>query len=224
VRPPGLTKPRTESGLEAIAIDTLPAPCRTLGKRAMRPDRVQALPARISLANCMADARVATLDLIDAHESVVAVDDALAPSLRLLDEVVTAGDPALKVMAHHAKAQLYASMASRMLGTVPPPPGTTREAIAVTESRRQLLELMLTPWRDQALAAHEAVVALATRHPELAKNAVAKGAIEASRKHVAQERVARAGQAPGFQAPGTQAPGGQVPEGGASEHDEETPL
>ncbi|MDB4962927.1 MAG: hypothetical protein JWP01_2926 [Myxococcales bacterium] len=179
-------RPRLPNGLIAITVAELPELCRDSGKRALNPNLVQALPARISLANCVSDAKINALQLIDGNESIVAIEEAIAPSIELLDDVAAQSDAASKVMALHAKAQLYSNATSRMLKTVPATNQSTQESQALRDARRAILEAMMAPWREKQLEAHQAVVDVAKLNPQLAKNPVAQAAIADSRQRVAQ--------------------------------------
>lgn len=175
--------------LAPIDMDTMPERCKPIAKRATGPSLPQALSGRISLASCLADTKLANLQLIDGGESIVAVDAGVAPAFALLDNVIEVGDPGVQVIAHHAKAELYDAMAMRMLATIPVVAGTP-EAIALNISRRQLLEAMLTPWRDQTRDAYVAIDTIAKAHPELSKNPVVIGVVRDSRQRLAQTAVA----------------------------------
>lgn len=193
VVPPALTPPTTANGLSPISVASLPERCRDVGTRAVAANRVQALPARIALAGCLVEVGIEPLDLIDASASVLEVSEAIAPAIALLDEVIASGDPAIQVMALHRKALLYAGMTGRMLTTIPPPSSPTREAVALQDSRRRLLEAMLSPWRDEMVRAYQAIVELAIRTPALAANPVARTAIRDSRQRLEQhDRAVRA--------------------------------
>ena len=189
VSPP---KKLAANGLGVITVSQQPAKCRDIAKRATAPARAQALPARVSLANCLADVSVANLELIDGAAAILEIDDAIAPSLAYLDEVVREGEPQHKVMAHAARAQLYANVSSRMRSTVPAPASSTPEALALRDSRLKLVEQMLAPWREEQLVSHQAIVDLAKANPALSKNQIAANAIRASRDHVAQHQAVAA--------------------------------
>lgn len=173
--------------LAPVVLDEITQKCAPLAKPAAVPDVPRALSARISLASCLAEARIGVLSLIDGQESVLALEEATAPAFALLDDAIDLGDAGLQISALRAKADLYVRMATTMIGTVPPPANTTPEAAALRETRREIVEGMVAPWRDRIRAAREAVVALGKKHPELAKNPVARTAIEKSARELAQQ-------------------------------------
>lgn len=168
------------NGLASIDLLTIPAKCHPMVKQATTPNRTLALSARITLANCVAEAKLATLLLVDAQESVQAVDDATAHSFALLDEVIGNGDDVTKIVAEQAKAELYTNMAIRMLASVPAP-GPGEAAIALHQTRKDILVGMLAPWRDKAATAYEHIVAIAAADPRLVKNPVVATAVRASK-------------------------------------------
>lgn len=174
-----------------FALDETTRRCQPLAKRASIGTVPQALSARVLLASCIADARIAVLSLIDGQESVLAMEEAVEPAIAMLDGVIAAGDPGLKISALHAKADLYGRMAAKMMDTVPPPANTTPEAAALRETRREIIAGMLGAWRDHIQGAHQAIVDLGRKHPALAKNPVAQATIRESERVLA-EQVARA--------------------------------
>jgi hypothetical protein len=177
---------RSAPALAPVALEDLPQRCRSIAKRTVAPSASQALSARIALAGCIADARLAPLSLIDGQESVLAIDAAVVPAFRLLDGVVDAGDVSMKVVALRTKASLYAQMCTRMMNTVPPPTDTSPEAAALRETRREIVDGMTQDWRGRALEAHQAVVDLGRAHPELQRNPVVQAAIRDSERQLAE--------------------------------------
>jgi hypothetical protein len=184
--------PAPSAILPTLELKDIPDRCKDLAKRASVPSLVQALSARISLASCLADAKLATLELLDCSESVLAVDAAVAPSLELLDQVIAAGDASMQVLAQHAKAELFTNMAIRMQSTVPAAAGSTAEAYALRDSRIAIVETLIDPWRDQARDAHQAVVDLAKAHHELQRNPVVQTVVRESKARLAEAAAAAA--------------------------------
>jgi len=176
--------------LPALDPKDIPDRCKDIAKRASVPSLVQALSARISLAACLADARLATLSLLDCSESVLAIEEVVAPSIDLLGQVIAAGDASMQVLAQHAKAELYTTMMMRMLSTVPPAAGTTPEAYALRDSRLAIVESLIERWRIEARDAHHAVVEIAKAHPELQKNPVVQTVVRESKARVAEAEAA----------------------------------
>lgn len=172
--------------LAPIVLDDTTQRCKPLLKRASVPALAQALSGRIALAACIADARMAALSLIDGQESVLAIEDAVQPAFAMLDSVIDAGDASTKIMALRAKADLYSGMCMRMLNTVPATANTTPEAASLRETRRQIVDGMMTPWHERTRETHQAIVGLGKMHPELAKNPVVQTAIHESQRQLAQ--------------------------------------
>ncbi len=174
------------AGLAPIVLDDSTQRCKPLAKRASVPGLAQALSARIPLASCIGDARMGALSLIDGQESVLAIEDATQPAFALLDGVVDAGDASIKIMALRAKADLYSAMCIKMMNTVPAAANTTPEAASLRETRRQIVDGMVTPWHERTRETCQAIVDLGKKHPELKNNPVVQAAIRESERQLAQ--------------------------------------
>src|SRR5262245_35730232 len=87
--------------------ETIPEQCRAIAKQAATPNRHTALSARISLANCLSDVKLAPLKLVDSEASMLEIDEAMKDSFDLLDEVVAGADPVTQIVAERARAELY---------------------------------------------------------------------------------------------------------------------
>jgi hypothetical protein len=147
----------------ATNMATLPAPCRTVtwvpgDARTPTP----ALAAEISGADCMAMINLHALRLSPTKASVDAVDEAMRPSIAMLDAVIQTGSPDLQIIAQHAKADLFSGAAVRLLSTVPPVTPTT-VGQALIEHDQQVADMveLVRPLRDQARMAFREVEQLA---------------------------------------------------------------
>jgi hypothetical protein len=180
-------KPQTPAvNLAPLILEEIPERCRTIAKQASHPALTQALAARISLASCLADAGTTGLMLVDAEESVIALDDGVKRSIELLDEVMAAGDRTQELIAAHTKGELYTTLRVRMLSTLPASDGTAASQ-ALRDARRAILEAQLEPWREKARIAFERVVTLAKAQPKLLDNPVIKTAVRASEQRLAPQ-------------------------------------
>lgn len=174
--------------LVPIDLSTIAEACKPLAKQAMSPTPAAAVPARISLASCMVDHAIAPLALCDCADSVVAVDQAIAPAIAILDDVIEAGDPASQVIAEHAEGTLYTGLVTRLLATLPKLTGDAGETeVALRDLRKQTLDVQLAPWREAAMTAFQHVVDAAKAHPEVARNAQVATAIRDSQQRLAAE-------------------------------------
>lgn len=183
------------TNLPPINLDETPEQCKAIAKQAGAVNLVTALSARISLANCLADTKLATLRLLDCEESVLAVEEATAPSFELLDGVIAGAlDDTTKIVAQQAKASLYNSMVTRMMTTVPPP-GTTESSIAMHAARKGILDGLVVKWKDAAAGSYEAILAIVKAKPALERNAVVRTAV-ATAKDRLRLHVARAQPVP----------------------------
>jgi len=168
-----------------IDVASAPAACREAGNRVSSRDHNSALQAKISFALCTANAAVADLTLVDAEASVHEVDHATANAFGLLDEVAAAGDPRWQIVALHAEGDLLTTMTRRMHDTVPPAgAGATPAAVALHDSRLQLLQAHLQPWLERAQHAFEQVDQLARENPQLANSPLVANAVADSRRRL----------------------------------------
>jgi hypothetical protein len=180
-------RPATPStNLPPIDLTLIAEKCKPIAKQAGVANLGQALTARISLASCLAEANTAKLELLDCAESVRELETAVTPSFELLDGVIAAGDPAQAILAEHAKGELYTSLAVRMLATIPPA-SADQASVALRETRKEVLDAYLEPFRTKALASFERVIELAKANPKLGKHQRVQAALKASRQHVAQK-------------------------------------
>jgi hypothetical protein len=170
--------------LAPIVLADLPEPCRPIAKQAAAPLLASALAARIRVAGCIADQATAKLDLCDCGASILELATAIEPAVALLDEVIAAGDPTARILAAHAKGELYTSLRVRMLATIPTGDATT-EGAALRDSRKAMLEPQLAPWADEANTAFARVVELAKANPKLLANPVVRTAVDTSKQRLA---------------------------------------
>ena len=177
------------TNLPPILLDEVPEQCKTIAKQAGAASVQVALSTRISLANCIADTKLAPLGLLDCEESVLAIDLATKQSFELLDGVIAGAlDDTTRIIAEQAKAELYNQMTVRMRQTLPPA-GTTESSIAMHEARKGILEGLLVKWKDAAAGSYERILAIVKAKPALEKNPVVATAMRTAkdrlRLHVA---------------------------------------
>ncbi len=173
---------KAEAKIDPLA--DLPKVCAPIAKRLATPNQPQAMSARIALAGCIADARLAPLTLLDTQESMLEVEAAIAPSFALLDDMISRGDVQTQLLAHHAKMLLVQQASTRMLASVPAAAQPTVEAAQLRDARRALVESMIEPWRAQITDEAKAVIAIAKANPKLEKNAVIAIAVRDTKKLV----------------------------------------
>jgi hypothetical protein len=161
--------------------DSIPEQCKPLAKEADSPSNNRALSARISLASCLVDHKLKPLVLCDCQQSVTDIDAATQLPLTLLDEVYTAGDPAMKILARQAKGDMMLGLVQRMQNTVPPAVNATPEARELHTTRIDMLTPMLVPWQDAAKASFKEVDIIARANPLLAMNQAVVAAVRAAR-------------------------------------------
>jgi hypothetical protein len=185
--PPGALAQPTGPALTKLDPESIPEQCRPLAKEADAPSINRALSARISLASCLADHKLKSLVLCDCQQSVADIDAATQLPLALLDEVYTAGDPAMKILARQAKGDMMLGLVQRMQNTVPPIGNPTPEAQELRTTRIDMLTPMLVPWQDAAKAAFKEVDIIARANPQLAKNQAVVAAVRSARAKMAPD-------------------------------------
>jgi hypothetical protein len=191
---PGATAPTPTPvpvSLTKVDVEALPEACRDIGKQADSPIKARALSARISLASCLVDEKTKPLVLCDCEQSVNEINDAIDPSLIILDEVVLVGDPATKILARHSQGEILSGFAQRMLSTVPPPVNASEEAIALRNTRLDLLQPLIQPWLSRAQVAFSELDKIARANPQLAKNPAVAAAVRASRAKLGATQSAK---------------------------------
>ena len=180
---PAATAPAVPAAPTLTHLDptSVPESCKPLAKEADAPGLNRKLSARISLASCLADHKIKPLVLCDCEQSVNDINAASQLPLTLLDEVYAMGDASMQILARQAKGDLLSSLALRMQSTVPPPVNATPEAVALRDTRLDLIQPMVEPWQTQARAAYTEVDKLGKANPKLAKNPAVLAAVRSSR-------------------------------------------
>lgn len=174
--------------LVSIDAATVPDACVPLLKQTHGPALATALSGRLSLVSCMTEKAVAPLQLCDCGESIEQINQAIAPALVILEDVIAHGDAATQAVAQHTKGALYTSLATRLVATLPAPAaGAPESEVALRDMRAQNLETQLTPWRDTARDAYQQVIELAKAHPEVTRNPVATAALRDSQQRLAAD-------------------------------------
>ncbi|NVB85387.1 MAG: hypothetical protein HOV81_43890 [Kofleriaceae bacterium] len=183
---PGVTPPTPSAPtLTKLDPEAIPESCASLAKAADATSINRALSARISLAGCLADAGLKTLVLCDCAQSVQEIDTVTELSRVLFDEAISLGDATTQILARRAKGDLLSNLATRMVATVPPPRDASPEAIALHDSRVDILSALLQPWQLAARVEYEELDKTARANPQLAKNPAVAAAVRASRDRLA---------------------------------------
>ena len=191
--PPASKAPVTPAtNLPPINLDEVPEQCKTIAKQAGSVTLTVALSARLSLASCIATQKLSALKLLDCEDSILAVDEATKMSFELIDGVIAgAQDDTTKIVAEQAKAELYNSMVTRMMATLPST-GATESEIAMNASRKGILEGLVAKWKDAAAVSYENILAIVKAKPALEKNRVVSIAVRTAkdrlRLHVASAK------------------------------------
>lgn len=109
------------------------------------------LAAKISLANCTAEASFAQLNVTPDDAGMQALATAAKPSFDLLDDVIRSGDPTMTPIAQAARADLLEGMAVRMRDSVAPVTMDTVGApLAEHDREHAAIEAKIQPWLAQA--------------------------------------------------------------------------
>lgn len=116
--------------------------------------------ALTSVANCVAIVQLRR----PAQPSVAgarSLGDSVAPSMRMLDDVIEHGDLASKIIAEHSKADLLAGMSVKLTGSIRSA-GTTAGDRARFQTGADYAYAVGQPWRKQAAVAFREVTRLAS--------------------------------------------------------------
>lgn len=136
--------------------------------------------AHVSVANCTAEEAMNRLSLAPDDASIDRLNTAVAPSIAMLDEVISAGSPYWKMVAEDAKRDIYVGMVVRMRSSIPD----------ADLAKHDALEPKLARWIDEGEKSRSAVTALAGQHPEVSgRDVVVAGIVE--RNSTTRSRVAR---------------------------------
>jgi hypothetical protein len=173
----------SKPALAPIPLDAVPEQCKAIGKQSNTVTVTVARSARISLASCLVDTRLAALKLLDCEESVLAVEEAAKPSFEILDGVIATSDDVTKIVAERAKAELYNQMTLRMRQTLPSP-GVDESDVALHNVRKDLLEGLILKWKDAAAGSYERILAAVKAKPALEKNPVVATAVRTAKDRV----------------------------------------
>ncbi len=147
---PGLDPLPREIPTTCVALAKVPASAVSSGPT---------LAARVSVANCMAEVGMNAVARIADDASIAKLDQAVAPSIDILDSVIRAGDPYWKVVAENAKLDTYESMIVRERVSIP---GSDVAAHAALEPK-------LAPWQEDAKETLAAIAEIAHANPSLAQ-------------------------------------------------------
>lgn len=131
-----------------------PATCKSVS--AVPADATESqlqLAAKISLANCTAEASFAQLTVTPDDAGMQALVTAAKPSFDLLDDVIRSGDPTMTPIAQAARADLLDGMAVRMRDSIAPVTMDTVGApLALHDREHADIEAKIQPWLAQAQA------------------------------------------------------------------------
>jgi hypothetical protein len=185
--PPGETPPVEPPSNAPGALDDVHGACSGLARLVDSPHATIALSAKVSLASCEARERTRPIALLDCEQSARELEDAVQPSVQLLGDVIASNDLTWQIAAFHAMGEIYAGMAQRMLGSVPPlPPDASPELTALHDTREEMMRTRVEPWLEQARTNFAQVSELARQHPELAKDPVVAMAVRDSQAQAGQ--------------------------------------
>jgi hypothetical protein len=191
-RAPAPPPPAPTPAFPGIDAHAVPAKCQAFVASAQASAPQVAVPARLSLASCVAEQAVAPIALCDCGQSILDIEQAIAPAVAILDGVIAAGSSVSQALAAHAKGELYAGFVMRMTATVPKlGPNATPEEISLHDMRAEALAAQLAPWRDTARAAFTQVIEIAKTRPEVANNPSAAIALRDSQQRLAADVATR---------------------------------
>lgn len=130
-----------------------------------------ALAARVSAASCTAEQKLAGLPLTDSEASMQRVNDAVAPVIAALDEVIAQGDPYAQLVAAYTKGDLLLGLQERMRASIPPMTSQmSLQTVKDIEQRHRALEPRLSRWGKEGRTALLRVLATARDNPKLSRD------------------------------------------------------
>jgi hypothetical protein len=128
-----------------------------------------AFSARVSAASCMAENLMSGLEVTDDEESIQRVNEATAPIIATLDEVIAQGDPSEQLIAAYTKGDLFFGLQQRLREAIPPITArTSLQAAKDLERRHRALEPKVAPWGKEGTNAFLRVMETARTNPKLA--------------------------------------------------------
>lgn len=127
--------------------------------------------ARVSTASCMAEAKLDRLPLTDSAASIERANEAIAPMIATLDEVIERGDPAAQLAAAYTKGDLLFGLQQRLRDAIPAmTEGMSLVEAKDIEQRHAALEPKLSPWRREGTTSFLRVLAIARENPRATKD------------------------------------------------------
>jgi hypothetical protein len=170
---------------DVAQLDYVHGECTGLAHLTRSPYRSIALSAKVSLATCEARERMRPIALLDSEQSARELEDAVMPSVQILNDVIDAHDPTWTIVAYYQMGELYYGMAQRLLGSIPPlPPNPDSHLVALHDLREQMVRSRVGPWLEQAHADYANATQLARAHPELARDPVIIAAVQGSARRL----------------------------------------
>ncbi|HEY1559095.1 MAG TPA: hypothetical protein VGF94_29940 [Kofleriaceae bacterium] len=157
-------------GRAMIDPNTVDEPCRALvmvpgDARSLEP----AVAADLSAASCLATTRTRALSLVPGPQAVQQLNEAIQPSLSILDAVIATGDTRSQILAEHAKADLLSGTAVRLMALAPPlHRPVTANSLARYQDYVDELDQLAQPWRQRATTAFAEVQRLNGDDPDAA--------------------------------------------------------
>ena len=125
----------------------------------------------MSAASCLADDTLPKVPAIDGDASIPSLDEAAAPIVALLDDVIAHGQPETQMVAEYTKGDLLLGLETRLRQAIPPiPPATPVASATEIERRHQRLEPKLARWNTEATTSFHRVTELARQNPKLAND------------------------------------------------------
>lgn len=149
------------AGNRHVALDarSVPSACAALAwvpddARIMTPT----LEAYTSIASCIVRERTRAMKLAPDRDTMARLDFAIHPAIDLLDTAAEVGDLSQKIVALHAKADVYNGLIVRVRASA----GT---AVAASD-----VDALVAAWRDASREANRDVLRLAESDPRLVEN------------------------------------------------------
>jgi hypothetical protein len=147
-----------------LDVGALPPSCRWAGAaQASGQPAPQQLAGMTSAASCMAIVNLKHLEIEPTQDGAHAVENAIAPSVALLDTVIGSSDLESSLIAAQAKADLLQGAAVKLASSAGRVGTMKGDDLAVFRFRVDQANTLAAPFREQSAAAFQQLATLSRR-------------------------------------------------------------
>jgi len=154
-----------------IDVAHIGAPCGIFALHHPR-DPALVLAANISIAQCLADQHIRSVTIVDTPTARDQLNQAVAHSLAILDDVIARGGPAQQILAQHAKGDILVGLAVRLRNAAPARGLAAGRELTAIEQRHAIVDDLVRRWLAEADDCFQSAVDLARSHPGIERDPV----------------------------------------------------